>query len=144
MRTWTLADLEGAIRDAWGTDTCDPVDLADWRADNPARGQCGVTALVLHDLIGGNLVLGEVHVGATRTGVRYWNRLPGGFDVDLTREQFSAEELVGEGQTVDRPAGPPRRCRGQYDLLRGRVLARLGIPDQLLERTGAGGSGRGN
>ncbi|HEV7975357.1 YunG family protein [Amycolatopsis sp.] len=68
MQTWALVDLECAIRDARGVDTCDPVDLADWRADNPARGQCGVTALVLHDLLGGDLLLGEVYAGETRTG----------------------------------------------------------------------------
>jgi hypothetical protein len=130
MQTWTLTDLEQAVRHAWARDTCDPDDLADWRPDNPARGQCGVTALVLQDLIGGDLVLGEVHVGATRTGRHWWNRLPSGLEVDLTREQFSAKEMVTGGQVVHRPAGPPRSCREQYDLLRYRVFARLDVHAQ--------------
>jgi hypothetical protein len=127
MRTWTLADLEAAVRRAWGADTCDPVDLADWSPGNPARGQCGVTALVLQDLIGGDLVCGEVHVADRRTGAHWWNRLTGGLDVDLTREQFSAEEAVTGGRVIARPPGPLRRCGEQYELLRGRVLTELGV-----------------
>jgi hypothetical protein len=127
---WTLMDVERAVRASWGADTCDPVDLADWRPDNPGRGQCGVTALVLNDLFGGDLVLGEVHVAGERTGVHYWNRFGTGLEVDLTRDQFRPEEEVADGQVVRRPEGPPRRCREQYDLLLDRVLTRL-APDQL-------------
>jgi hypothetical protein len=121
----TLAAVDGVIRAAWDADTCDPVDLADWSPDNPARGQCGVTALVLHDLFGGDLVLGEVRVDGVRTGHHWWNRFGPGIDVDLTREQFRADEVVTAGRVVERPARPPRRCRAQYELLRDRVIAGL-------------------
>lgn len=121
MTVWTLAEVERAVRAAWDADTCDPADLADWRPDNPARGQCGATALVLHDLFGGQLVLGEVHVAGERTGYHYWNRFAA-LEVDLTREQFGPDEVVTGARVLDRPAGPPRRCREQYDLLRHRVL----------------------
>jgi len=127
MAVWTLADIERAVRTSWGPDTCDPVDLADWHPDNAARGQCGVTALVLHDLFGGELVLGEVEVDGERTGVHYWNRFGTGVEVDLTRGQFRPEETVVRGQVVHRPAGPPRRCRAQYDLFRERVLGCLAV-----------------
>jgi hypothetical protein len=81
---WTLTDVERAVRTSWGADTCDPVDRQDWHPGNPARGRCGVTALLLNDLFG--------------------------------------------GQAVQRPPGPPKRCREEYDLLRDRVLARLTVP----------------
>jgi hypothetical protein len=122
---WTLAEVEHVVRTSWGIDTCDPADRADWHPDNPSRGQCGVTALVLNDLFGGDLVIGEVHVAGERTGMHYWNRFGAGIDVDLTREQFRPEEVVVGGQVVQRPEGPPRRCREEYELLRGRVLAQL-------------------
>jgi hypothetical protein len=125
---WTITDVERAVRAGWGADTCDPADLADWHPDNPARGQCGVTALVLNDFFGGDLVLGEVHVAGERTGMHYWNRFGAGLEVDLTREQFRPEEVVVGGHVAQRPPGPPRRCREQYDLLRRRVLARLSSP----------------
>ncbi|WP_173082264.1 YunG family protein [Phytohabitans rumicis] len=127
MPTWTLNDVEGAFRGAWGRDTCDEHDLAQWRTDNKARGQCGVTALVLRELIGGDLLFGDVRVAGVRTGGHWWNRLPGGLEVDLTREQFGPDEVVTGGEVVDVPPGPPRRCREQYDLLRARVHTHLGL-----------------
>ncbi|SDD28136.1 YunG family protein [Actinokineospora iranica] len=123
----TLAAIEAAIRAGWGRDTCDPDDLADGRPNNPARGQCGPTALVLHDLIGGDLVLAEVRAGdglGCRVGYHWWNRV-GVVEVDLTREQFAVDEVVGPGEVVARPPGPPKRCREQYELLRARVFGAL-------------------
>jgi hypothetical protein len=120
-----LETLRPILRAAWGADTCDPHDLPDWHAGNPARGQCGVTALIIQDLLGGDLILGEVFAGDTRTGYHSWNRLADGREVDLTLEQFSPHEAVVGGQVQRRPPGAPGRCRRQYELLRGRVLAAL-------------------
>ncbi|SDT24727.1 YunG family protein [Actinoplanes derwentensis] len=118
--------LRPAIEAGWGVDTCDPHDLPEWRADNPARGQCGVTALIVQDLLGGELIVGEVQVEAAKVGHHYWNRLPDGQDVDLTAGQFHPSEVVVGGQVQQRPPGPPRRCREQYELLRHRVLSVIG------------------
>lgn len=124
MTAWTLNDIERAIRSSWGVDTCAPEDLAHWRPDNPARGQCGVTAMVVHDLLGGELMMGEVYVDGVRTDLHWWNRFATGFEIDLTREQFGPDELVGPGRPVARPARPGR-LQAQYELLRGRVVAEL-------------------
>jgi hypothetical protein len=126
--TRSVIDLEllrPILRASWGSDTCDPHDLANWHPGNPARGQCGVTALIVQDLLGGELILGEVFVGNTKVGHHHWNRLPGGRDVDLTADQFSPQEIVVGAQVQQRPPGPPRRCRQQYEILRQRVLAVL-------------------
>ncbi|WP_189331272.1 YunG family protein [Actinoplanes ianthinogenes] len=114
------------LRSAWGRDTCDPHDLADWTPANPARGQCGVTALVVRELLGGELVLGEVFVGEDKVGHHYWNRLPDGREVDFTADQFRPDEVVTGGRVQEVPPGAPQRCRGQYQLLRERVFAQLG------------------
>ncbi|MBO4206932.1 YunG family protein [Micromonospora echinofusca] len=121
-----LEVLRRILRASWGADTCDPHDVPDWRPDNPARGQCGVTALIVQELLGGELILGEVVVQDTRTGHHYWNRLPDGRHVDLTADQFRPGEVVVGGQVQQRPPGAPRRCRAQYEILRQRVLAELG------------------
>lgn len=117
--------LRPAFRTAWGPDTCDPHDLANWRPDNPARGQCGTTALAVQDLLGGELLIGEVHVDGVKVGHHWWNRLPDGTTVDLTADQFNPGEIVIGGQIRHRPPDAPRRCRGQYELLRYRVLGAL-------------------
>jgi hypothetical protein len=127
--TCTLTDVEAAIRAAWSIDTCDPVDVPDWRPDNPSRGQCGVTALVLHDLLGGDLLLAEVHhADGTRQGVHYWNRLPNGLEIDLTRTQFQNAEQISPPRVVPRPPGPPRRAQAQYNLFHHRVHEALNLP----------------
>lgn len=51
-----LTDIEAAVRSSWGADTTTPAHRADWDPANPARDQCGVTALVVHDLLGGELI----------------------------------------------------------------------------------------
>ncbi|RBY74645.1 hypothetical protein DQ238_21395 [Geodermatophilus sp. TF02-6] len=128
MRSLTLADVEPALRAAWSLETCDDADLADWSPAHPARGQCGASALVLHDLLGGELLLAEVLLSdGSRQGWHWWNRLPGGAEVDLTGEQFGSTEVVQRPRVIQRPPGPPRRCAAQYLRLRATGYEALGI-----------------
>jgi hypothetical protein len=119
-----LEMLRPVLRGGWGADTCDPHEQ-DWHTGNPARGQCGVTALIIQDLLGGELILGEVFAGEAKVGYHYWNRLADGREVDLTADQFQPPEVVVGGQVQQRPPGPPRRCRQQYEILRDRVFVAL-------------------
>ena len=126
----TRHDLEAAIRAAWALDTCDPVDADDWSAANPSRGQCGTTALIIHDLLGGELLIAEVlRTDGGRQGVHYWNLLPDGTELDLTRQQFAGEEVIQQPSIVRRPAGLPKRGAEQYLTMKHRVLNALGIPE---------------
>jgi hypothetical protein len=110
----SLSEIEQAIRASWSLETCDPVDVADWSPVNPARGQCAVTALVVQDLLGGALLLAEVrNADGPRQGVHYWNRLAGGLEVDLTREQFTPTEVVQAPEVVDRPPDTTPRPPGR-------------------------------
>jgi len=123
-------DLEAAVRAAWALDTCDPVDADDWRAASPSRGQCGSTALVIHDLLGGELLIAEVvRRDGSRQGVHYWNLLPGGTELDLTREQFTDGEVIQQPRILRRPDGLPNRCADQYLTMRRRVFDALGIAE---------------
>lgn len=121
----SIETLRPLFEAAWGPDTCDPAHLPHWQSDNPAGGQCGVTALVVQDLLGGELILAEVQVDQVKVGNHYWNRLPDGTEVDLTADQFRPEEVVSVGQVCPRPPDAPRRCREQYELLRSRVMGAL-------------------
>ncbi|WP_031084146.1 YunG family protein [Streptomyces sp. NRRL WC-3549] len=124
MEPLLLADIEAAVRSSWDADTTTPEYRSRWNPGNPARDQCGVTALVLHDLLGGELVRGEVRVGGRRVDYHWWNRLGMGVEIDLTREQFAAHEKVVGGVVIERPAEIVR-LRAEYELLRARVLERL-------------------
>nr|WP_059007242.1 hypothetical protein [Streptomyces specialis] len=124
MTTWVLSDIEDAVRASWGADTCTPEYRPRWRPENPARDQCGATALVLNDLLGGELVRGEVRAGGERTDYHWWNRLGLGVEIDLTREQFEPGEVVVGPVVVPRPVEIVR-LRAEYELLRDRVLESL-------------------
>ncbi|GGS22138.1 YunG family protein [Streptomyces rubiginosohelvolus] len=125
--TYLLTDIEQALRSSWSAETCTPEYRDRWTPDNPARDQCGVTAMVVNDLLGGELIRGEVHVDGVRTDFHWWNRLGAGLDIDLTREQFGPEEVVVGGDVIVRPpVGEWRRLQEEYAILRDRVAERLG------------------
>ncbi|MEV5593452.1 hypothetical protein [Streptomyces sp. NPDC052496] len=80
----------------------------------------------MHDFFGGELVVGEVHLGGEQHGHHWWNRLPSGIEIDLTREQFQRGQVVSGARAVPRPEGRPPRRAEEYELLRGRVWQALG------------------
>jgi uncharacterized protein (DUF952 family) len=124
----SLTEIERVIRASWSRETCDPVDFAVWSPENPSRGQCAVTALVVQDLCGGELLLAEVHFrDGSRQGLHYWNRLGGGVELDLTRAQFAPDEAVQAPEPVERPTDLSRgRLYPQYQALSRVVRAGLG------------------
>ncbi|MBW5485690.1 alpha/beta fold hydrolase [Streptomyces bambusae] len=147
---WTLADLEAAIRAGWSAETCEPTDTSriPWTPENPAWGQCDITALVVQDLVGGDLVLSDVFHEGRQEGYHWGNLLPGGLLVDLTREQFRRGEVVTPGRIVKRPPGRLRRRWDEYQLLRRRVIEKLGplpgtieVAGRRLSYTDHGGEG---
>jgi hypothetical protein len=129
VTTFTLSQLENAVRESWSAETT--YARADYQAGAEgiaSRGQCGPTALVVHDLLGGELVVAQVARADEVLGVHYWNRLSGGIDVDLTRDQFLPDETLHDPRVVERTgpaAGSPPDVA--YQLLRSRVRSVLGL-----------------
>lgn len=76
-----LTALYSQLRWAWTAQTS--ADPAGWTSKGPSYGQCAVTALVVQRRFGGEL-LRTVNAGVSH----YFNRLPSGHEVDLTRDQF--------------------------------------------------------
>ena len=71
-------ELYRRLMQAWSSETG-----AKWRSDNPACGQCSVTALVAQDLLGGEILKTNV-AGAWH----FYNRIDGR-RWDLTVSQFA-------------------------------------------------------
>lgn len=78
-----------ALRRSWAADTA--FDASDWSAENPARGQCVVTALVVQDYLGGDLQRYEVAGDFAET--HYTNVLSGGAILDVTASQYEGRKV---------------------------------------------------
>ncbi|WP_432498797.1 YunG family protein [Kineococcus auxinigenes] len=126
MPTLTLSAIEAAVRASWGPDTS--FASADYMArgsGQPSRGQCGTSALVLQQLLGGDLMVADVEYEGRVEGVHHWNVTAGGVELDLTRDQFtSAESLINVRRVMTRrnAGGPGER---PFQLLRERVATAL-------------------
>lgn len=79
-----LARVTRALNRSWSRDTS--AEPQAWSEATPAWGQCAVTALIIQDLLGGELL--RCDVGSTS---HYWNRLPSKREIDLTRHQFGPD-----------------------------------------------------
>ncbi len=124
----TLRQLEQAIRESWSADTADDDD--GWSPEHPSRGHCDITSLIVHDLLGGEILAADVYLDGERIMAHMWNRLPSGIELDLTRDQFTSGEVIGEPTTRVRPnefdpAHPRYHRYEKYLVLADRVRARL-------------------
>lgn len=82
-----LEELTHALKLSWDDQTSAERDSLGTVA---SRGQCAVSALIIQDEFGGDLMRAEV------AGVsHYWNQLPDGSEVDVTRDQFDSWYPVG-------------------------------------------------
>jgi len=126
--TLTLKEIEAALEASWAADTCSPDDLerAGWSPANPAWGHCDVTALLLNDVFGGDLMVGKVFAGDQQQGYHSWNRLDSGVEIDLTRSQFQAGQRIVGAEVVKRPLDRRPRRHDEYLLLRKRIEVHLG------------------
>lgn len=75
--------LEKTFDDAWSKETACLKDQVIWSEKNKALGQCAVTALIVQDIFGGELI-------SSRDGSHFWNELPDGSQQDLSRKQFKS------------------------------------------------------
>ncbi|MEM9147982.1 MAG: hypothetical protein AAGC57_17545 [Pseudomonadota bacterium] len=119
-RAFDEATVRAALRRAWSLETA-----AQWSAENPANGQCNVTAAVIHDLFGGEVL--RTHMAGIW---HYYNRIEGRA-VDLSDSQFTdpgarfaPPERYDDALTTRDAAmeGIPER---EYQALRAALLAHL-------------------
>lgn len=99
-------ELEGRLKAAWSVATA-----TTWTRDNPALGQCSVTALVVNDLLGGRIL-------KTRVGANYhFYNLINDTRIDLTSSQFG-EQITYEDLPASRSDAFSDTTFKQYEALR--------------------------
>ena len=77
-----IEQIMKALYKSWSSDSS-----SKWSQDNPAKGQCGVTALIVNDLLGG-----EIRKTKLPEGWHFYNFI-NGKRYDLTVSQFKEDIL---------------------------------------------------
>ncbi|MBD8877971.1 YunG family protein [Roseibium polysiphoniae] len=117
------AQIRAALKKAWSLETA-----VQWTEENPALGQCNVTAAVIEDLFGG-----EILRTALPGVMHYYNRIDRQ-TIDFTDSQFSGPRSVFEAPssydheltTHDAAmVGIPRR---EFDTLKEALIKELSDP----------------
>lgn len=130
----SLAEVADAIAASWGPETMYATkEVPPRKPGCRSRGQCGTTAAVVQDRLGGEIMAADVYRDGERVGVHYWNLLPGGDEVDLTADQFLPSESLSGRRVVRRPEGEVWQAHpgyGAYLALKRRVAERLGDDDE--------------
>lgn len=114
--------LSRALSLAWDQDTASGI----WYPGVPSMNQCAVTALVVQDYLGGDLLRCPMTDGNSH----YWNRAPNGIEIDLTIQQFLFTEAMPiKQETIVRyreyVLSYPDTLR-RYEILRKRVKEIIG------------------
>lgn len=89
-----ISELEDAIRKSWSKETSS--DTVNWSDDNSAWGQCAVTALIVNDYLGGEIVWAEAKLPDGKGISHYFNHIEEK-EVDLTRRQFPEGTVISSG-----------------------------------------------
>lgn len=119
-----LGLIKAVIIKAWSKETASPLSADAWSEENPSLGQCAVTALLVHEMMGGYIIRTVI----AGFGSHYYNVLPDGSVCDLTRGQFLPGTVVPLGEAVERDAilGSQRaisaRTQERYALLVSRFM----------------------
>lgn len=124
-RTPSLSELTTALHKAWSAETSVAGDK--WPPDNPARGQCVVSSLVVQDYYGGDLIRFAVR-GEGINENHYCNLLDDGTLLDTTRSQYTLPvtmqahpvNLAGYSSLREKRLDD-EETRTRYELLKRRV-----------------------
>jgi hypothetical protein len=118
-----LEDLRKSLLKSWSAETS---SSASWTSKNSAEGQCAVTALIVQDYLGGD-ILKTYALTSTGRISHYYNSI-NGVEIDLTKDQFNANtQFEGEITAVAGHASLREYClsfkdtRIRYQLLRSRI-----------------------
>ena len=111
--TYQTKDITDALFKSWSLESS-----SKWSKNNPAMGQCGVTALVVNDILGG-----EIKKTKLPSGWHFYNII-NGKRCDFTDSQFT-EDILYMDIPSNREEAYKDTNEKQYNLLKYNVLLNL-------------------
>jgi hypothetical protein len=112
-----IEKLQYALKDSWSLKSS-----SKWSINNPASGQCGVTSLIINDLLGG-----EIRKTFLPEGWHFYNVIQGK-RYDFTASQFTTK-IVYEDSPSTREEAHNDTNLIQYRYLKEQVYERLNKKD---------------
>lgn len=85
--------LEQILEKCWSKETS--LDSENWIPENPAWGQCAITACIVNDYFGGKVVWTSVNIAGEE--ISHYFKSINGEEIDLTRKQFPPGTIVLPG-----------------------------------------------
>jgi len=89
-----IDELEKILKELWIKETS--YFPEEWSGENPAWGQCAVSALVVNDYFGGEIIWAYATLPDGRKLSHYFNLIDGK-EVDLTRSQYPEGTVIPAG-----------------------------------------------
>jgi hypothetical protein len=130
LPSYTLEQVISALRQSWSYETT--FDHPGWSEQNPARGQCVISSLIMQDYFGGELRRYQV-AGKGINERHYVNVLDGGIVIDTTASQYDIPVRLtilpvelGEFASIRDKRLSDDETRGRYELLAKKVRTILG------------------
>ena len=120
MQTVSLEELTAAVSSAWSAETSASPDQ--WSTENPVLGQCAVTACVVQDYLGGDILNSVVTMPDGSTDSHYYNLIDKE-EIDLTKQQFPDGSAFSDGQPKTKGFASTRDYCLSYDATRQRYEA---------------------
>jgi len=115
-----IEQIMKALYKSWSSDSS-----SKWSQDNPAKGQCGVTALVVNDILGG-----EIRKTKLPEGWHFYNFI-NGKRYDLTVSQFK-EDILYMDIPSNRNEAFSDTNEKQYNYLKQSVINHLSFSNSKL------------
>jgi len=124
-----LIEFKKVLQKSWSKETSYCPD--DWSNSNSALGQCAVSALVVNDYFGGDIVWADALLPTGQKISHYFNFIDGKV-VDLTRSQFPEGSIIPEGSEKKKDFSSTREfmlsnvnTKRRYEQLKGIVKNNL-------------------
>jgi len=116
----SLKQVESAIKKSWGRETCHYKFLWDDKELSESAGHCRVVSLIAQDFLGGEIMYS--YVRGNSKWDHYWNKLPNGKEIDLTKDQFPKNIKFIKPKIISRKkALSSKRTQKGYEILKKRV-----------------------
>lgn len=120
-----LIELEKALKKSWSKETS--YCPTEWSESNPSFGQCAITALVVNDYFGGEIIWAEAILPDGQKVSHFFN-LINGKEVDLARSQFPKDTVIPNGIEMKKDFANTRdyllsyeNKKDRYELLKEKV-----------------------